>query len=203
MAPNDWDYKKTLTERVKRNIAEKDGEQLLVALDAAEAHLSENRELLFEALYFASDYQLSKGEPFESIRLLNKSRKYNPSIVQVFDKIIDTFTRIYDSNKEKFTKGDLKTIMPAIQMLIDYYAKFDLSEKSRKAGDDLLGRMVYRYKYVAEEQVEGKLTFQINNLAATIEKDVPIEQVKEEVAKIIANLLRRRISRKGRGEGNE
>jgi hypothetical protein len=191
MQPGDWDYKEVLAQRVRNNISDGNGEELIAALSAAEAYLSDQKELVFDAFMAAGDFQINQLDYYNSILYYNKARKYRSFAVLPFDNIIRSATGLYTTNKEEFIKVDLLRLIPAFQMLCDYYSALPNSGDATQKAEDLLSRMAYRATYVAKDSVEGKMTYRSCVISDALEKDVPMEQVKKEVGKLIADLIKK------------
>ena len=81
-------------------------------------------------------------------------------------------------------------------MLVDYYKNLPpVSTSTVKVAEELLNRLEYRIQFVAPDAVEGKMTFRTQNIINALEKDVPMEQVKTEVGKLIADLIKKKIKK--------
>ena len=82
------------------------------------------------------------------------------------------------------------------KMLIDYYGSIAGSDHSQQIAEDLISRIVYRINFVALDSVEGKMTYRVNEIVNALEKEVPMEQVKKDVGKLIADLLKKELKKK-------
>ena len=193
MDPDNRDIIEVLAERVKNNIAENNWDELISALPAAETYLSDRKDLLFEAFCAAGEYRFSKIDYFNSILYYNKARKYNATTVFVFDKLVEITSAFYTANKEKFIKGDLLKLITPVKMLIDFYGNLTDSGKSLQIAENLLSNIAYRIKYLAPNAIEGHMTHRVNVIVNALEKDVPMEQVKKEISKFIADLLKKKL----------
>jgi hypothetical protein len=195
MQTDNLDPIEAVADRVKYCIENNLGNELLNTLSAAETYLSDRKELLFDAFFNAGEFRLKELDYDNSIQYFNKSRKYNPAIIKVFDKIIESTNALYTANKEKFIKSDLLKLLPPIKMLIDYYGNL-LSDKQLSNAEDFISRLAYRINFIAPEAVEGKMTHRVNVIVNALEKEVPMEQVRKEVAKFIADLLKKEQKKK-------
>lgn len=193
MPPGSQDIIDALEKRVRSNIEDHNWESLLEALLAAETYLSNKPQLLFEAFYSAGNYRLNKSLYFEAVEYYNKARKYNPTIVVVFDKIIESVDTFYRCHKDKLIKKDVERLLPTLKMLDNYYHGIPGSEPTSKITGELISSIAYRAHFVAPDTVEGPFTFRIDIMCAMLEKDVPMEQVKKEVGKFLVEILKKRL----------
>lgn len=192
MQYDNLDPVEVIAQQIKSNIDLNNGEGVITALLAAETYLTDRKELMFDAYRVAGEYRLSQSDHANSILYFNKTRKYNPTTVFVFDKIVESALAFYTANKHEFIKSDLLKLIPPIKMLIDYYRTLAGSEQSNLKAEDLLSRIAYRMQYVAPDSIEGKMTHRVSVIVDALEKDVPMEQVRQEVAKFIADLLKKK-----------
>lgn len=188
---NDIDPVVLLEKQVNNYIKNNFGEKLSTTLLAAETYLSDKKELLFNAFIISGAYKFNEKEYVDSILYYNKARKFNPTTPLPFEKIIEVITEFYFSNKDKFIKIDLIKLLPPIKMLCAYYKNIPDTEPTIKASEILMSSIAYRYKFVATEAVEGKMTYRVNLIVDALEKEVPMEQVKKEVSKFIADLIKK------------
>jgi len=195
MQNNDIDPIEALATKVRFCIDNNQGKDLLNCLQAADNYLSDRKELLYDAYFAAGEFELKELDYDNSIQYFNKARKYNPTIVIVFDKIIESVLAFYSVHKTKFIKGDLSKLLPPIKMLINYYGILPASEHSLKIAEDLISRIEYRKNFVASETEEGQMTFRVNVIVDALEKEVPMEQVKKEVAKLVSDLIKKKIKK--------
>ena len=193
MEPDNRDIIEALAERVKNNIEDKNWDELISALPAAETYLSDRKDLLYNAFCAAGEYRFNTIDYFNSLLYYNKARKYNSTTVFVFDKLVEVSTSFYTANKEKFIKGDLLKLITPIKMLIDFYGNLLASRKSLQIAENLLSSISYRIKYLAPDTIEGHMTHRVNVIVDALEKDVPMEQVRKEVSKFIADLLKKKM----------
>jgi hypothetical protein len=189
---DDQNLVEALELRIKHDLEIRDSEDLLVTLTAAEHYLSHRKDLLFEAFTVAGEFRFGQTDYYNSILYYNKARKYNPASVIVFDRLIANLSAYYDLNKDKFIKSDLIKLPPSIKMLMDYYGNMSGSDQSVRIAEDLLSRIAYRCNYVAPEAIEGKETYTVSLIVDAIQKDVPMEQVRKEVSKFIADLIKKK-----------
>lgn len=177
---------------IKNSIQKQKWEDLIPALSAGETYLSDRKELMYEAFRHAGEYRFNESDYIGSILYFNKARKYNPTTIYIFDKIIESIGTIIKKEKERFIKSDLEKLISAIQMLVDYYDNsFPGAEKTRKTATDMISKLNYRILYIAPNEIEGKMTHRINIIVNAIEKDVPMEQVVIEISKFVADILKR------------
>lgn len=190
---NEIDPVEALASKVRYCIDHDQGEDLVNCLEAADTYLSDRKELMYNAYFAAGEYKTKENDPFNSMLLFNKARKFNPRTIVVFDKLIDSLLLFYAPNKDHFIKSDLINLIPAIKTLIDYYNTVARSNDSVKRAEDLLISIAYRHEFIAPDAVEGSMTYRVNVIKDALEKDVPMEQVKIEVARFIADLLKKKI----------
>ena len=87
--------------RIRKNIADKNYKDLLIALEVAEKY-NPSLELLFEGWKLGAEYLESKGKPVDTIIALNKARKIKPSVVFVFDKLIAVWANFFTRYRKEF-----------------------------------------------------------------------------------------------------
>jgi hypothetical protein len=189
---NNKDATEALAAKIRYCIDNNLAEDLVTTLPAAEIYLLDRKELLFEAFFAAGEFRAKELDYFNSILYFNKSKKFNATIVVVFDKIIESLQSLYTFNKEEFVKGDLLKLLPPIKVLVDYYGALLNGRTSLEQAGHLMSRIAYRINFVAPDAVEGKMTHRVNVIINALEKDVPMDQVKKEVGKFIADLLQKR-----------
>lgn len=178
---------------ISNSIKKQNWEDLILALSAGETYLSDRKELMYEAFRNAGEYRFTESDYIGSILYFNKARKYNPTAVYIFDKIIESIGTIIKKEKDQFIKSDLEKLIPTIQMLLDYYDKsLPGAEKTRSTAKDLISKLNYRISYIAPDEIEGTMTHRINIIVNAIEKDVPMEQVVKEVSQFVADVIKKR-----------
>ncbi|MCE1168227.1 MAG: hypothetical protein LWX70_09030 [Sphingobacteriia bacterium] len=191
MQYDNLDPVEALATKVRFCIDNAQGEELLTCLKAADTHLTDRKELMYDTYYAAGEYMTRKDDPYNSILFFNKARKYDSKTIVVFDKLVDAFISFYTPNKEQFIKSDLISLIPPIKGLIYYYNSIAPENEPSKRAEELLTGIAYRTEYLAPEGIESTMTFRVAQLVNALEKEVPMEQVKKEVAKFIADLLKK------------
>lgn len=186
----DW-----LTARVNLNIQNEEWDKLLEALPVAKEQGVE-AALIEKGWRLGGDYLFGKEEWVGAILAYNKVRKHNPTIVYVFDQIIESVSAFYTQNKPEFSKNDLHKLVMPLQALIDFYRiNFD-NPIGLKAGEELILKVNYRIEFVAKEAAETKVSYRVNQIVDALDKDVPMKQVHADVAKILLPLIREKLRKK-------
>jgi hypothetical protein len=183
-----------LAQKIERAIQNENWEELLTTTSAAETYLSDRVDLMFHMYSHCGEYRQSQFNYDSAIPFFSRSRKYNPTSVDVFNKLIECFSSFFSSNKDLFIKADLEILVPTIKMLVDYYKNLPpVSASTVRTAEELVNRLEYRIQFVAQDTVEGKMTFRTQKIVNALEQDVPMEQVKTEVGKLIADLIKKKI----------
>lgn len=192
MQIDEIDPVQALAQKIRRHIDRAENDDLVTTLQAAEKYLSDQKGLMFDAFFTAGNYRLKEQDTFSSILYFNKARKYNPATITVFDKIVESLVSFYTQNKDKAIKTDLLELIPPIRGINDYYQTIAPENESSQKAENLLRSIAYRLEFVAPDGIESPITYRVNQIRAALEKDVPMEQVKLEVAKYIAELLKKK-----------
>ena len=190
--PKEW-----LAARISNNIENQEWDKLIVALPTAEEQ-GVSIDLLEKGWTLSGDYLFQKSEWSGAVLAYNKAKKLNPRMVYVYDKIIESIDRFYINNKELFGKDDLLKLVPTIQSLIDfYYTHFGRTDSVQK-GNELIQKINYRIEFVAKDAVETAVSFRVGQIVDALDKDVPMQQVHQDIAKILLPLIRKKLKQSER-----
>ncbi len=192
MVYDNIDPVEVLADKVRYCIDNNQEKELVDSLKAADFYLSDRKDLMFDAYFFAGESSLKNKDSYNAILYFNKARKFNHTIVSVFDKLIESLISFYTPNKDRFIKTDLTSLIPPIKNIINYYISITPDSPYLNKGLDLLNSIAYRIEFIAPDAVEGQMTHRVNEITNALDKEVPIEQVKKEVGKFIADLLKKR-----------
>ena len=88
-------------------------------------------------------------------------------------------------------KQDLKILKDPLVLLIDYHQlNFPKHQAQVEVGKELIQKINYRMKYVAEEKTETLATFKVGQIHNAIHDDMTFEELRSEFARIIEPTVR-------------
>ena len=182
--------KKVFTFHLKNSIEKEEWKKLVSLLPVAE-EVEISTTLLRKGWILAGEYLAGEKDWTNAIISYNKARVKNPSTIYVFDKLINAFGSFYEQFKDKFSKADLKILKDPLFLLIDYYQlNYPKHQAHIEVGKELIQKINYRMKYVAEEKIETPATFKVEQIHNAIYDDMTFEELQSEFARIIEPTIR-------------
>ena len=182
--------KKAFTFNLKQNIEKEEWLKLINVLPGAE-EVEVSTTLLRKGWILAGEYLAGEKDWMNAIISYNKARVRNPSTIYVFDELINAFGSFYEQVKNRFSKADLKILKDPLVLLIDYHQlNFPKHQAQVEIGKELIQKINYRMKYIAEENIETSATFKVGQIHNAIYDDMTFEELQSEFARIIEPTVR-------------
>jgi len=182
--------KKVFTFHLKKNIEKGEWQKLIKLLPDAE-DVEVSTTLLRKSWILAGGYLAGEKDWTNAIISYNKARVKNPSTIYVFDKLLSAFGSFYEQLKDEFSIADLKILKDPLVLLIDYHQlNFPKHQAQVEVGKELVQKINYRMKYVAEEEIETSATFMVRQIHNAIYDDMTFEELQSEFARIIEPTIR-------------
>ena len=195
--------KDILTKRIQKNIKEKNWAKLTEAMPVTKEY-PVAKQLQFRGWFLVGNYYEEQENLIEAIKAYNKARVIKPSVVTVFDKLVEVIEKFFTNNRVEFSKSDLLKIMETLTILINFHAiKFPGHTIPIEKGNKLLNRINYTYKFNAADLIETKVTFQVHEINNSITSDMSIEEVKTEAARVLTTIIREEISKRSSKKGKD
>jgi len=182
--------KKVFTFHLKNYIEKEEWKKLVSFLPVAE-EVEISTTLLRKCWILAGEYLAGEKDWTNAIISYNKARVKNPATIYVFDKLIDAFGSFYEQLKDMFSIADLKILKDPLVFLIDYHQlNYPKHQAHIEVGKELIQKINYRMKYVAEEKIETPATFKVGQIHNAIYDDMTFEELQSEFARIIEPTIR-------------
>jgi len=182
--------KKAFTFNLKQHIEKGEWQKLIKVLPGAE-EVEVSTTLLRKGWILAGEYLAGEKDWTSAIISFNKARVRNPSTIYVFDELINAFGSFYEQFKNRFSKADLKILKDPLVLLIDYHQlNFPKHQAQVEIGKELIQKINYRMKYIAEEKIETSATFKVEQIHNAIYDDMTFEELQSEFARIIEPTIR-------------
>jgi hypothetical protein len=129
-----------------------------------------------------------------AIDVVNKARVldlYNKAhIIRLFQNL----SNFYKEFEQEFSKSDLETLLEPVNRLVDFYKVKGLWDSPPvRVGRDLVTRINGKLPN-AQVATETKATFRVEQIAASLSHNVSPEEVKADVARILAPVVREMIA---------
>lgn len=192
-----------LKTRITQNIKDKEYKKLIDALPVGEEY-GVAKELIYKGWRLAGQYQEEKNYLTEAILSYNKARRIKPSVIVVFDKVVSLLEDFFSKYKNEFSVDDLKMLKESISILENFHSvNYPSQKKALEKISDLLLRIDYISEYYSKIAKETKATFQVQKIYNAITDDMTMPEVRQELAKTLANIIRREKSKsKKKGKNN-
>ncbi len=180
-----------LKTRITQNIKDKEYKKLIDALPVGEEY-GVAKELIYKGWRLAGQYQEEKNYLPEAILSYNKARRIKPSVIVVFDKVVSLLEDFFSKYKNEFSVDDLKMLKESISILENFHSvNFPSQKKALEKISDLLLRVHYILEFYPKIAKETKATFQVQKIYNAITDDMTMPEVRQELAKTLANIIRR------------
>lgn len=180
-----------LKTRITQNIKDKEYKKLIDALPIGQEY-GVAKELMYKGWRLAGQYQEEKNYLTEAILSYNKARRIKPSVIVVFDKVVSLLEDFFSKYKNEFSVDDLKMLKESISILENFHSvNYPSQEKVLVKIYDLLLRMDYILEFFPKIAKETKATFQVQKIYNAITDDMTMPEVRQELAKTLANIIRR------------
>ena len=184
-----------LKTRITQNIKDKEYKKLIDALPIGEEY-GVAKELMYKGWRLAGQYQEEKNYLTEAILSYNKARRIKPSVIVVFDKVVSLLEDFFSKYKNEFSVDDLKMLKESISVLENFHSvNYPSQEKVLSKIYDLLLRIDYISEFYPKIAKETKATFQVQKIYNAITDDMTMPEVRQELAKTLANIIRREKSK--------
>lgn len=192
-----------LKTRITRNIKDKEYKKLIDALPVGEEY-GVAKELMYKGWRLAGQYQEEKNYLTEAILSYNKARRIKPSVIVVFDKVVSLLEDFFSKYKNEFSVDDLKILKESISILENFHSvNYPSQKKALEKISDLLLRIDYILEYYPKIAQETKATFQVQKIYNAITDDMTMPEVRQELAKTLANIIRREKAKEKKEKGKE
>lgn len=192
-----------LKTRITQNIKDKKYKKLIDALPVGEEY-GVAKELMYKGWRLAGQYQEEKNYLTEAILSYNKARRIKPSVIVVFDKVVSLLEDFFSKYKNEFSVDDLKMLKESISILENFHSvNYPSQEKVLVKIYDLLLRIDYILEYYPKIAKETKATFQVQKIYNAITDDMTMPEVRQELAKTLANIIRREKAKEKKEKGKE
>lgn len=184
-----------LKARITKNIKDKEYKKLLDALPVAEEYgISE--ELMYKGWKLAAQYLEEKSFLTDAILCYNKARRIKPSVLVVFDKVVSLLNDFFSKYKNEFSVDDLVKLRGSIAILENFHSvNYPSQKKALENIPDLKLKIDYHINHHSKIAEETKATFQVQKIYDAITDDMSMTEVNQELAKTIANIIRREKSK--------
>lgn len=180
-----------LKTRITQNIKDKEYKKLIDALPVGEEY-GVAKELMYKGWRLAGQYQEEKNYLTEAILSYNKARRIKPSVIVVFDKVVSLLEDFFSKYKNEFSVDDLKMLKESISILENFHSvNYPSQKKALEKISDLLLRIDYILEFYPKIAKETKATFQVQKIYNAITDDMTMPEVRQELAKTLANIIRR------------
>jgi hypothetical protein len=138
--------------------------------------------------------EAEKGHIVSAIDVINKARVldlYNKAhIIRLFQNL----SNFYKEFEQEFSKSDLEIFLDSIKRLVEFYKVKGLWDSPPvKIGRDLINRINGKLPN-AQVATETKATFRVEQIADSLSQNVSPEEVKADVARILAPVVREMIA---------
>lgn len=184
-----------LKARIDQNIKDKEYKKLLDALPVAEEY-GISKELRYKGWKLVAQYLEEKNYLTDSILCYNKARRIKPSVIFVFEKVISLLNEFFSKYKNEFSVDDLVQLKESIVILENFHSvNFPKQEKVLNQIPDLNLKIDYQINHHPKIAEETKLTFQVQKIYNAITDDMSIQEANQELAKTLANIIRRERSK--------
>jgi len=184
-----------LKARITKNIMDKEYKKLLDALPVGEEY-GISKELMYKGWKLAAQYLEEKNFLTDAILCYNKARRIKPSIVVVFDKVVSLLDDFFSKYKNEFSVDDLVKLKGSIDVLENFHSvNYPSQEKALEKIPDLNIKINYHINHYPKVAEETKATFQVQKIYNAITDDMSMPEVNQELAKTIANIIRREKSK--------
>lgn len=192
-----------LKTRITQNIKDKEYKKLIDALPVGEEY-GVAKELIYKGWRLAGQYQEEKNNLTEAILSYNKARRIKPSVIVVFDKVVSLLEDFFSKYKNEFSVDDLKMLKESISVLENFHSvNYPSQEKVLSKIYDLLLRIDYISEFYPKIAKETKATFQVQKIYNAITDDMTMPEVRQELAKTLANIIRREKAKEKKGKKKE
>ena len=180
-----------LKARITKNIKDKEYKKLLDALPVGEEY-GISKELMYKGWKLAAQYLEEKSFLTDAILCYNKARRIKPSTLVVFDKVIALLTQFFSKYKTEFSVEDLRKLKESTNLLENFHSvNFPKQKKVLEKIPDLILRIEYQIKHYPITAEETKVTFQVQKIYNAITDDMSMQEVNQEFAKTLADIIRR------------
>ena len=180
-----------LKARITKNIKDKEYKKLLDALPVGEEY-GISKELMYKGWKLAAQYLEEKSFLTDAIICYNKARRIKPSTLVVFDKVIALLTQFFSKYKTEFSVEDLRKLKESTNLLENFHSvNFPKQKKILEKIPDLILRIEYQIKHYPITAEETKVTFQVQKIYNAITDDMSMQEVNQEFAKTLADIIRR------------
>lgn len=184
-----------LKARITKNIKDKEYKKLLDALPVGEEY-GISKELMYKGWKLAAQYLEEKSFLTDAILCYNKARRIKPFIVVVFDKVVSLLDDFFSKYKNEFSVDDLVKLKGSIAILENFHSvNFPNQKKISARIPDLYLKIDYHINHYPKVAEETKATFQVQKIYNAITDDMSMPEVNQELAKTIANIIRREKSK--------
>lgn len=184
-----------LKARITKNIKDKEYKKLLDALPVGEEY-GISKELMYKGWKLAAQYLEEKSFLTDAIVCYNKARRIKPSIVVVFDKVVSLLDDFFSKYKNEFSVDDFVKLRGSIAILENFHSvNYPSQKKALEKIPDLKLKIDYHINHHPKIAEETKATFQVQKIYDAITDDMSMPEVNQELAKTIANIIRREKSK--------
>jgi hypothetical protein len=184
-----------LKARITKNIKDKEYKKLLDALPVGDEY-GISKELMYKGWKLAAQYLEEKSFLTDAIVCYNKARRIKPSIVVVFDKVVSLLDDFFSKYKNEFSVDDFVKLRRSIAILENFHSvNYPSQKKALEKIPDLKLKIDYHINHHPKIAEETKATFQVQKIYDAITDDMSMPEVNQELAKTIANIIRREKSK--------
>ena len=184
-----------LKARITKNIKDKEYKKLLDALPVGEEY-GISKELMYKGWKLAAQYLEEKSFLTDAILCYNKARRIKPSTLVVFDKVVSLLNEFFSKFKNEFSVDDLVKLKGSIAVLENFHSvNYPNQKKILEGIPDLNLKIDYQINHHPKIAEETKATFQVQKIYNAITDDMSMPEVNQELAKTLANIIRREKSK--------
>jgi hypothetical protein len=189
-----------LKARITKNIKDKEYKKLLDALPVGEEY-GISKELMYKGWKLAAQYLEEKSFLTDAIVCYNKARRIKPSVVVVFDKVVSLMDDFFSKYKNEFSVDDLVKLKETITILENFHSVIYPSQrKALEKIPDLNIKINYHINHYPKVAEETKATFQVQKIYDAITDDMSMQEANQELAKTIADIIRREKAKDKKGK---
>lgn len=151
---------------------------------------------MYKGWKLAAQYLEEKSFLTDAIVCYNKARRIKPSIVVVFDKVVSLLDDFFSKYKNEFSVDDFVKLRRSIAILENFHSvNYPSQKKALEKIPDLKLKIDYHINHHPKIAEETKATFQVQKIYDAITDDMSMPEVNQELAKTIANIIRREKSK--------
>jgi hypothetical protein len=188
MAKND--DKALVTLALKTAIKKQDFERLPDMLPLAKKH-NVQKKLLIQGWLLLAEDSLERKDYVNAVLSYNSARSFDLRDKRILARLLDSIDQFYGQFRGVFSWDDLVLLADALERLVGFYRinggpgfdDFVISASGVLA-------KVKRHREIADEKIETAASFKVGQIWDALYSDMTVEELKTELARIIAPTIR-------------